>query len=195
MKIDIKCTGSDVINLEELTEFQGNLKHRTDKDYKKIAASIQKHGFSFPFFVWKDDSINYVMDGHGRLETLRRMKAEGWEIPALPCVYIEASSASDAKEKLLKLNSQYGKMTAESVAEFLDGLTLDFEELQLPEGVLDLAALNPMDETEGDDEVPEVDEGEPDSKPGEMYELGNSILMCGDSTNPEDVARLMGGEG
>ena len=27
-----------------------------------------------------------------------------------------------------------------------------------------------------------------------MYELGNSILMCGDSTNPEDVARLMGGE-
>jgi site-specific DNA-methyltransferase (adenine-specific) len=27
-----------------------------------------------------------------------------------------------------------------------------------------------------------------------MYELGNSILMCGDSTNAEDVARLMGGE-
>ena len=50
-------------------------------------------------------------------------------------------------------------------------------------------------ETEGDDEAPEVDEkSEPVSKRGEMYELGNSILMCGDSTSAEDVARLMGGE-
>ena len=51
------------------------------------------------------------------------------------------------------------------------------------------------EETKDDDEAPAVDEdGEPDSQPGEMYELGNSILLCGDSTNPEDVARLMGGE-
>ncbi len=42
--------------------------------------------------------------------------------------------------------------------------------------------------------MPEVNEEEPaDSQPGEMYELGGHILMCGDSTSEEDVSRLMGG--
>lgn len=51
-----------------------------------------------------------------------------------------------------------------------------------------------VQETEGDDDVPDVDEKEePDSQPGEMYELGSSILMCGDSTSEDDVVRLMGG--
>ncbi len=199
--IVINCTGSDTIELNQLTQFQGTLKERTDADINKITKSIKKHGFSFPFFVWahageNGNYINHVLDGHGRLEALQKMSAEGEEIPALPCVYISAENEAEAKEKLLKLNSQYGHMTADSVAEFLDGLEIELDDLALPEGVLDLSAIAGEDEeTEGDDDAPEVDEnGEPDSQPGEMYELGNSILLCGDSTNPEDVARLMGGE-
>jgi DNA modification methylase len=82
------------------------------------------------------------------------------------------------------------------VADFLDGMEIELDDLALPDGVLDLSGIAaPEEETEGDDDAPDVDEdGEPDSQPGEMYELGNSILLCGDSTNPEDVARLMGGE-
>ena len=42
---------------------------------------------------------------------------------------------------------------------------------------------------------PAVDNvGPPDSVRGEVYELGPHRLMCGDSTDVEDVARLMGGE-
>ena len=86
-------------------------------------------------------------------------------------------------------------MTAESVADFLDGMEIELDDLALPDGVLDLSGIAaPEEETEGDDDAPDVDEdGEPDSQPGEMYELGNSILLCGDSTNPEDVARILGG--
>ena len=194
MNIEINCTGSDTIQLHELTEFQGELKERSAGDIEKIIKSIKKHGFSFPFFVWKNDGKNNVIDGHGRLKALQQMAAAGEEIPALPCVYISAKNEAEAKEKLLKLNSQYGHMTADSVAEFLGDIKIDFDELALPDGVLDLGKLEP-EETKDDDEAPAVDEdGEPDSQPGEMYELGNSILLCGDSTNPEDVARLMGGE-
>ena len=194
MKIEINCTGSDTIQLHELTEFQGELKERSAGDVEKIIKSIKKHGFSFPFFVWKNDGKNNVLDGHGRLLALKQMAAAGEEIPALPCVYISAKNEAEAKEKLLKLNSQYGHMTADSVAAFLGDIKIDFDELALPDGVLDLGKLEP-EETKDDDEAPAVDEdGEPDSQPGEMYELGNSILLCGDSTNPEDVARLMGGE-
>ena len=194
--IEINCTGSDTIELHQLTEFQGELKERSAGDIEKIIKSIRKHGFSFPFFVWKNDGKNNVIDGHGRLKALQQMAAAGEEIPALPCVYISAKDEAEAKEKLLKLNSQYGHMTADSVADFLDGMEIELDDLALPDGVLDLSSIEtPEEETEGDDDAPDVDEdGEPDSQPGEMYELGNSILLCGDSTNPDDVARLMGGE-
>ena len=192
--IVINCTGSDTVDIDQLTEFQGGLKERSAGDVEKIIKSIKKHGFSFPFFVWKNDGKNNVLDGHGRLMALQQMAAAGEEIPALPCVYISAKNEAEAKEKLLKLNSQYGRMTADSVAAFLGDIKIDFDELALPDGVLDLGKLEP-EETKDDDEAPTVDEdGEPDSQPGEMYELGNSILLCGDSTNPDDVARLMGGE-
>ena len=50
--IKINCTGSDFINIDDLHEFQGELKERSADDVDKIIRSIKKHGFSFPFFVW-----------------------------------------------------------------------------------------------------------------------------------------------
>ena len=44
MSIEIDCTGSDKIQLHELTEFQGELKERSAGDVEKIIKSIKKHG-------------------------------------------------------------------------------------------------------------------------------------------------------
>ena len=193
--IKIKCNAENTLELAELTEFQGGLKQRTDIDYDKIKLSICKYGFSFPFFVWKNGSKNYLLDGHGRFATLCKMQKDGYTIPSLPVVYVSCKDKKEAKEKLLRLNSQYGKMTKESVLEFCSDIELNFDEIALPDTVIDFSEGEETPETEGDDEAPEVDEkSEPVSKRGEMYELGNSILMCGDSTSAEDVARLMGGE-
>lgn len=193
MNIEINCTGSDIIQLHELTEFQGELKERSAGDVEKIIKSIKKHGFSFPFFVWKNDGKNNVLDGHGRLMALQQMAAAGEEIPALPCVYISAKNEAEAKEKLLKLNSQYGHMTADSVAAFLGDIKIDFDELALPDGVLDLGKLEP-EETKDDDEAPALKPDEvADSQRGQLYRLGRHYLYCGDSTSAEDMAALMQG--
>ena len=190
--IVINCTGSDTIQLHELTEFQGELKERSAGDVEKIIKSIKKHGFSFPFFVWKNDGKNNVLDGHGRLLALKQMAAAGEEIPALPCVYISAKNEAEAKEKLLKLNSQYGHMTADSVAAFLGDIKIDFDELALPDGVLDLGKLEP-EETKDDDEAPALKPDEvADSQRGQLYRLGRHYLFCGDSTNADDMRALMG---
>ena len=194
--IKIKCETKDVLDFSAITDFQGNLKEREDADYEKIERSIKKHGFSFPFFIWKKGKINYCLDGHGRIGALQRLVAEGEQIPPLPVVYVKCKDENEAKEILLKLNSQYGRMTAESVKDFIGDLDIEISDLALPEGFLDLNfEIDDIDaETKGDDEAPEVnEEEEADSKPGEMYALGNSILLCGDSTNAEDVARLLGG--
>ena len=191
--ISIKCETKDTLELAELTELQGGLKERTDVDYDKIKLSIIKFGFSFPLFVWKSGKTNYLCDGHGRFATLCKMQKDGYIIPPLPVVYIQCKNKAEAKQKLLRLNSQYGKMTKESVLEFASDIDLNFDEIALPDSVIDFTDAEEPQETTGDDEVPEVEE-KAVSQRGEIYELGNSLLMCGDSTNAEDVARLMGGE-
>lgn len=191
--MEVKCKTQHTLPLEELTEFQGNLKERDNVDVGKIIKSIRKHGFSFPFFVWNHDAINHVLDGHGRLLAIKQMAQEGENIPDLPIVYVDCKDEADAKELLLKLNSQYGKMTAESVLEFIGDIDLDFEEIALPMGTIEFNFEQEIQETKNDDEVPEEQETVI-SQPGEMYELGNSILMCGDSTNAEDVLHLINGK-
>ena len=194
--ISIKCETKDYLDWHNITEFQGGLKIRDEADIEKAKTSILKYGWSFPFFVWVSGKTNYCLDGHARIKVLKALEEEGYLIPELPVVYIQAKNKTEAKQKLLRLNSNFGHFTKESVLEFAEDIDLNFDEIALPDTVIDFTDQSgEIAETEGDDEAPEVDEkSEPVSKRGEMYELGNSILMCGDSTNAEDVARLMGGE-
>lgn len=188
----ITCDTKDTLPLSALSEFQGGLKNRTDDDLAKIERSIKQYGFATPFFVWKHEGKNKVLDGHGRLQTLKAMKARGEEIANLPVVYIDLPNEEAAKNLLLRICSTYGEMTAESVAEFLGDLKIDLDDIKLPDGLLDLnTCITPL-ATHNDNEVPEIKE-HANSQYGELYELGNSILMCGDSTKEEDVSRLMRG--
>jgi hypothetical protein len=149
--ISIKCETQDRLEIAEMTELQGGLKERTDIDYDKIKLSICKFGFSFPFFIWKNGNKNYLIDGHGRFATLCKMQKDGYIIPPLPVVYIQCKNKTEAKQKLLRLNSQYGRMTKESVLEFAEDLELNFDEVLLPFGTIDFSEepldLNYKDET------------------------------------------------
>lgn len=191
--IKINCKTEETLEIADMTELQGGLKARNDIDYDKIKLSIIKFGFSFPFFIWKGEGKNYLLDGHGRFGCLCKMQKDGYKIPPLPVVYVDCKNKIEAKEKLLRLNSQYGKMTAESVLEFVNGeFELNAGELALPDTTINFSDVSQEVETVGDDEVPEVEEEkEPVSKFGEVYELGNHRLMCGDSTSLADVEKLL----
>ena len=186
--IVINCTGSDTVDIDQLTEFQGKLKERSAGDVEKIIKSIKKHGFSFPFFVWKNDGKNNVLDGHGRLLALKQMAAAGEEIPALPCVYISAKNEAEAKEKLLKLNSQYGHMTAESVLEFVGDTDIELEDLQLPDTMLKFST----DTSEGEDTADETNLGDVNFKYKNQYGV---IVMCNSEREQESVYNRLNGEG
>ena len=189
----ITCDTKDTLPLSALTEFQGGLKKRTDDDIAKIERSIKQYGFATPFFVWKHEGKNKVLDGHGRLQTLKAMKARGEEIANLPVVYIDLPNEEAAKNLLLRICSTYGEMTAESVAEFLDGLKIDLDDIKLPDGLLDLSLMQERNDTKDDDEAPAVIMEEPPiSKVGEIYELGDHKLICGDSTEADTITLIMG---
>ena len=192
--IQIACETKDTLKLEDMTVMQGGLKIRDDSDYEKIKKSILQYKFSFPFFLYKDKKgTNWLIDGTGRHDCLLRMAEEGYIIPDLPVVYIQCKDKKEAKQKLLRLNSQFGRMTKDTVLEFASDIEVDFSDIALPDTTIDFSDQSEeTPETEGDDEVPEVEE-KAVSKRGEMYELGNSILMCGSSTEAEDVNRLCEG--
>ena len=143
--IKITCRGADSLPLDAIEEFQGNLKKRSAKDIGLIIKSIEKYGFSFPFFVWNGTGHNLCLDGHGRIQALCEMRKRGVSLPLFPVAYIEAADEAEAKQKLLRLNSQYGQMSIDSVLEFAEGLEVDFEDLALPAGTLELYGEGAID--------------------------------------------------
>ena len=124
--IQFKCSGDHYFTLDNLFEFQGELKKRTKKDIDKIKKSIKKHGFVAPFFYFVKDGKNFVLDGHGRLQACRELISDGIFFEgAFPCVEIKIDTEEEAKEILLKINSQYGKMTKESIIDFIGDIDMD----------------------------------------------------------------------
>jgi len=150
-EIRVTCQGADLVDLEQLYPLQGSLKSLSDRNYKKLRQVIIEEGISFPFFVWKQRSKLWTLDGHQRDRTLNMMAMEGWRIPKVPVDYIEADDVKHAKKKILLISSQYGKMTETSLVEFAEAADLDLGELN---SVVDFPAVDlksliaPMGEVE-----------------------------------------------
>lgn len=103
------------------------------KDYtqtRKLADRIATAGFKYPAFIWTDaDGTVYVLDAHSRLRALRLLAEDGWQIPPIPVVTIQAANLMEAKAELLHLNSRYAEIQAESA--FWAGVLADCEPLDL----------------------------------------------------------------
>lgn len=100
------------ISYTQLVDFQGDLKHPIEPEaLEKMRGSLKKHGMFVPKFVWFDDNGNAnILDGHQTKQGLASLEADGWTIPPVPYVKIDAVSREDAAEKLLQINSEYAKI-------------------------------------------------------------------------------------
>lgn len=130
--IKVTCQGADSLPISALTAFQGNLKTLHEKEYNKLKNSIQRHGFAFPVFIWKNGGENFIIDGHQRVFVANKMIEEGWEIENgnVPVDWIEAETLKGAKEKVLLSASQYGKIDIDGLYEFIETSELNYIELQ-----------------------------------------------------------------
>lgn len=158
--IDIRCSGAALAKLEDLVPFQGDLKKLDAERYRKLKRALLEHGFSFPFFVWKDQGKLKLLDGHQRDRVLRRLKAQGYTIPPLPVDFIEAKDETEARKKILLLSSQYGEMTDESLMEYLKQSEIDLDDIMdtvdLPQ--VDLEKLSArLEEELGDQKEDELE--------------------------------------
>ena len=110
------------LSMSDLTPVQDDLKTLSPANYERLKSAILQKGFCFPMFVWPFEGKNYILDGHQRQAVFEK---EGWNTP-VPCVFIEADSLKDAKEKLLICTSQYGTVTMDGLRDFVDGMDWDW---------------------------------------------------------------------
>ena len=131
-----------------------------------------------------------VIAGNQRLLAAREL---GWE--TIPTVYVDLDGARavewalrDNRAYAEDVDGQLGVLLSELAAGGRDLVLTGFESGELDRLLADLAPA-------GDpDDVPPLPEGEPESKPGQVYALGQHRLMCGDATDPQQVAVLLAGE-
>jgi hypothetical protein len=119
--------------LDELHPLQGKLKEMTAENFQKLRSWIIDDGFNFPFFVWRDSTNDsrYIIDGHGRQHVLSHLRdQEGFDVPKLPAVEIEAASYEEAKRKVLNASSQFNSMTNDGLYEFMIGANIPVEQLE-----------------------------------------------------------------
>ena len=171
----------ETINISDITPYEKNAKSHPKKQIDLLAENITRFGFTTPCLVDKD---NNLIAGHGRLEAVKTL---GWT--DVPCVRMENLTEDEVKALRLADNK---------LAEMSEwDMTLVTDELkELDDDLLDLTGFDKdliVEPDEADDEVPDVPE-EPQSKLGDLYELGEHRVLCGDSTKVEDVERLMDGK-
>ena len=123
--IKVLSDTKDTLKIEEMSEFQGKLKHRSPRQVQELAESLKKEGLIMPFVIWKHDGKNLLLDGHGRYRAIKYIIAEqnesdGQKIKeqAFPVIYIEAENEEEAKKALLQISSRYGNITRKGAAAF-----------------------------------------------------------------------------
>jgi DNA modification methylase len=183
MEIEVKYR-----KVEDLIPYVNNSRKHSDEQVAQIASSIKEFGWTNPILI---DGTNSIIAGHGRLMAARKLKME--EVPT-----IELSHLTDTQRKALviadnklALNADWDTtlLTIELDELLKDGFALDILGFNADE----LTALLEPEQVDGltdEDAVPEVPE-EPKTKLGDIYQLGNHRLMCGDSCSVTDMNKLV----
>ena len=167
--IAIKAKGADAVSIDELSQFQGNLKSLSEGNYTKLHDLILLKGFDSPIQIWIDpEGKKQILDGTQRLRVLLKLREEGYTIPNIPVDYIEAENKKDARERLLTKVSQYGEVSEEGLYEFTNepGFEIDTEFSEL----LDIPGMD----LDVDDVQVKADEPKKESKKCEECEIYHS---------------------
>lgn len=175
------------VKIEKLIPYRNNARTHSDEQVEKIAKSMREFGFINPVLV--DGKFN-IIAGHGRV-----LGAKKLGMKEVPCLFIEDLTEEQKRAYIIADNR-----LAEDAGWDKEMLKIELEELQNLNFDISLTGFEMddfdfgMDETEVvEDEFDETVPEEPKSKKGEIYRLGKHYLMCGDSTDINDVEKLMNG--
>ena len=164
-------------NIEEIKMYENNPRNN-DGAVEYVANSIKEFGFKVPIVL---DKNNVIVAGHTRYKAAKLLK-----ITEIPCII--ADDLSDEQVKAFRL---IDNKAAELASWDIDLLNLELENIKdIDMELFNFEISNILDNVVDDEYEVELPE-DPKTKNGNIYKLGNHYLMCGDSTNQDDVKKLM----
>jgi DNA modification methylase len=176
-------------NIEDIKPYEHNPRHN-DAAVDAVAASIREFGFRQPLVV---DEAGVLVVGHTRWKAAAKLGLQ--QVPVhvargLTPAQLKAYRIADNQTAQIA-DWDYDRLPIE-LAE-LQGMDFDLSLVGFSEGELAELLAPPATESLADpDAVPEP----PDAaitQPGDLWLLGRHRLLCGDSSKPEDVDRLLNG--
>ena len=183
----VECAYDELVELHKLQPNPRNPNKHPEKQIEMLAKIIDYQGQRAPIVV--STRSGFVTKGHGRLAALQKL---GWE-----------KAAVDFQEYDSEAQEHADMIADNKIAELADSDPLMINELalEMPEGfdfeLLGIEDFNPIETNvlneELEDEAPAVPK-DTIIKLGDVIELGNHRLMCGDSTSIDAVEKLMNGE-
>ena len=168
------------IEIEKITPYRKNAKKHDKTQIDNVAESIKQFGMVQPLVL---DNNNEIIIGHCRFEACKKL---GYK--TVPCVMAsDLDRVQVEKLRLLDNRLNESEWDLELLSEIVP--ELDFYGFDVDWGIPELETKEEVEEDDFDVEahLPE----EPKSKLGDIYQLGEHRLMCGDSTKAEDINKLM----
>lgn len=169
------------VKIADLLEYKNNAKEHPQWQIEQIVESIEKFGFNDPIAI---DENNTIIEGHGRLYALQEMGAEEVE-----CIRLSHLGENEKKAYILAHNKL--TMNTEFDADLLAQELGEIEGIDMSSFGFLMDPLIEVVEDDFDDEAA-IEQPEPIAKLGDVYQLGEHFLMCGDSTDFIAVKKLCG---
>jgi DNA modification methylase len=175
----------------KLVPYDKNPRTHSTEQVNQIAASIAEFGFLNPILV---DTTAGIIAGHGRLQAAKQLGLAQVPVVVLDHLTEAQKRAYVIADNKLALNAGWDEDLLRSemaalAAEDFDLPLIGFSDEELA-GLL--AEPNVVEGQTDEDAVPEAPET-PVSKPGDLWRLGNHLLLCGDSTVLANVERVLNG--
>jgi DNA modification methylase len=179
----------ELVNVDEIRPYEGNPRVN-DQAVDAVAASLKEFGFRQPIVV---DEQNVIIVGHTRWKAAKKLN-----LAKVPVHVARDLSAEQAKAYRIADNQ------TNTLAEWdYELLPIELKDLQAADYNLELLGFDAeslaklldggvQDGLTDPDDVPAPPD-EAVTRPGDLWILGNHRLLCGDSSKPEDVDRLLDG--
>ncbi len=169
--------------ISELIPADYNPRRLTEKQEKHLTESLTEFGLVDPVIVnMNSDRKNIIIGGHQRLKVWQKLGNK-----EIDCVELDLSIEKE-KELNIRLNANTGEWD-------IDLLLGEWEQFELESWGLTLEwPEEPIEIEEDDFDVDGALSEEPETVLGDLYEIGEHRLLCGDSTDSDQVAKLMNGE-
>ena len=168
--------------LAEITPYENNPRNNAAA-VDKVAESIREFGFQQPIVVDRD---GVIIAGHTRYAAAKKL-----ELATVPVVV--ADGLTDEQVRAYRLADNKTAEFSSWDFDLLNAELFEIDDIDMAAFGFDMSAVEELPPADEDESYTETDSEAIRTQPGDIYQLGQHRLMCGDATLDADVGLLMDG--